>query len=77
MVANIQKANGDKQRSDDQGRDSHLRLSNTVIFCSIVGIDLVREPYANHGSDDESKAETEISKTRGSDTEPISIAEEV
>ena len=76
-MANIQKADGDKQRSDDQGRDSHLRLSDTIVFCSIVGIDLVRKPYSNHRSDDEPKAETEIGKTRGSDTEPISLTEEV
>ena len=76
-MANIQKADGDKQRSDDQGRDSHLGLSDTIVFCSIVGIDLVRESYANNRSDDEPKAETEISKTRGSDTEPVSLAEEV
>jgi hypothetical protein len=65
-VVDIQEANGDEQRPDDQGRNSHLRLSNAVVLSSVVSVDLVREPCTNRRSDDESGAETEIGNDRRS-----------
>ena len=75
-MGDIQKTNGDEQRSDDQGRNSHLRLSNPIAFRPIVGVDLIRESYTNHCSGDESDTKSEISKARSSNTETVSTGEE-
>ena len=75
-MGDIQKTNGNEQRPDDQRRNSHLGLSNPIAFRSIVGVDLIRESYTNHGSGDESDAKSEIGKTRSSNTEPVSTGEE-
>ena len=75
-MADIQKANWNEQRSGDQDRNSHLRLSNSIVFRSIMGIDLIGEPYTNHGGGEEPNTETEISKAGGSDAEPVSTSEE-
>lgn len=76
-VGDIQKANGDEQRPDDQDRNSHLRLPNTIVFRSIVGIDLVREPCSEHSGGEEADPETEISETRGSNAETVGIGKEL
>ena len=72
----IQKANGDEQRSDDQGGNSHLRFSDAVVLSSVVSIDLIREPRANHRSEDKPDAETEIGDTGSSNSEPVGVGEE-
>jgi hypothetical protein len=76
-VGGIQKADGDEQRADDQDRNPHLRLSNTVIFCSIVAIDLIREPCGKHSGSNEADPEPEISETGGSDAETVGMGEEL
>ena len=75
-VGGIQKANGDEQRPDDQDGNSHLRLSNTIIFCSIVAINLVREPCSEHSGGDEANPKTEISETGGSNAETVGTGKE-
>lgn len=42
-----------------------------------MGVNLVRESCTENGRGDESNAETEISKTRGSNPEPISFGVEL
>jgi len=75
-VGDIQQTNGNEQGPDDQDRNPHLRFSNPIVFRSVVGVDLIRELYTQHGGDDEPYAESEISKTGSSNTEPVSTGEE-
>ena len=75
-MKDIQKANGDEQRSDDQGRNSHLRFSDAVVLSTVVSVDLIREACTDHRSDDKPDAETDISDTGCSDSEPVGVGEE-
>ena len=75
-MRDTQKANGDEQRADDQGRNSHLWFSNPVVLSSVVGVDLVQEPCTNHRSDDKPDAETNIGDTGCSNSEPVGVGEE-
>lgn len=75
-MVGVQKADGDEQGPNDQGRNSHLGFSNSVVLSSVVSVDLIQEPCTNHGSDDEPDAETNIGDTGGSDSEPVGVGEE-
>ena len=70
-----QKTDGNEERPDNQGGNSHLRLSYTAIFRSIVGVYLIRKPCTEDGGGDKSDAETEIGETSGTNPETIGMAE--
>ena len=73
----IQKANWDEQRPNDQGGNSHLRLSNAVVLSSVVCIDLIQEPRTNHRSEDKPGAEAKVGDTGGPNSEPVGVSEEL